>query len=773
MLLAKTHPEQDLLGHSRDACQVLVELQQPRLAMWKKRLQQLGFDVQDLEDVLYRMVACHDLGKAMEPWQRYIRGQGPRLSHSLFSMALAEQAWPGKKDIVKLAALLAILSHHGQLHNNSAQDPKIAALGKVKCCRVPLNAMLAELGDFEPVETEYLTGADCAKKVDSLRKVVFSLDPVTKTKFKALFCFFHAVLRLADNEASARIAGSRRILNDYRPVVTGFSQSLPAVSPNNVQRQVLNAGKWVILRAGCGVGKTGAALNFAAEQIKAGNADRIIFTLPTQFTTNSMYWDLPTKYNIPARLRGLYHSEIEMVLRQEVDEENSAYVAAQKYQNTFYNKPVTVSTVDHLLYSLLHCYKYADRAFGNIFTSVVIFDEVHYYDYFTLDKIGQCLELLRTLHVPHMVMTATMPQVILDKLQEQANNGYTVITQEEDVPAKSYTIEKAQAPIFSAEGNVSPELMRLISSHLGKKQMIVVNRVELAKELAKAIKQAFPASNVICYHSQFCRQDRAEKERLIKAVFAPRPERSQAERELIKAWNLTDNEEVVLVSTQVCELSLDISADVMYSQIAPVDSIIQRGGRLHRKGTVPQKSGCDCGNCRVRQYLDSSHEYKLYLFPLDWEDEKDFLPYKLPAQRQWILDSWSVLQGEYSFAAAQKWVDAVFTDSPLLRDPIMTKMILEDVVFGKTPAERYGDEEEEASQGSFRVRDIQLPTLTVIPSCFQPQAEEKGADAYLKYGVKIPPWLFTRYGKKEGKMWYLELPYSREYGFERIGEKDE
>jgi len=769
MLIAKTDPIQSLLEHSLMACQVLNELSEHLFPVWQQRLQDIALLPPNLQGLLTDLVACHDLGKAMDPWQRYIRGQGPYLHHALFSMMLAKEAWPGKRDIYTTSALLAILSHHSQLHNSSYQDSRTAALGNIGVDREKLNAVLQELGKYKSLSVSTFSGADGAKTVYSMYNAVNNTK-FDKVKLKALFCFLHALLRLADNEASARHNGKGGMIYSCYQAVKGFSQSAPATSPNEIQRLVTGNHNWIILRAGCGVGKTGAALKFALEHIKARRADRVIFTLPTQVTTNSMYWDLEPKYSIPKELAGIYHSEIEGVLRMEADDED--YVQSEKYQNSFYNKPVTVSTVDHLLYSLLHCYKYADRAFGNIFTSVVVFDEVHYYDLFTLNKIGQCLELMRELKIPHMIMTATMPQVVLDRLQKQAKGGYAVITQKETVPAKPYTVVKTQQPIADAEDKAAQELLDLIRKNQGYKQMVVVNRVELAKNIAKTIRKKFPKANVVCYHSQFCRQDRTEKEQLIKILFSPIESRTEEQRKLIHSWDLKDTEEVILVSTQVCELSLDISADVMYSQIAPVDSVIQRGGRLHRNGITLSRSSCDCPRCLGRQYLGERHQYTLYLFPLDWNDEKSFFPYGKPEQRQWILASWEVIQGEYSFGRAMEWVDEVFTEPPLLYDTGMKEMILEDVVFGRTPAERYGDQDAVSSSGSFKVRDIE-PSITVIPACFEKivaRMDEK--EAYSNFGVRVAPWLFSKYGRKEGKLWFLELPYSREYGFELKGCKE-
>lgn len=771
MLLAKTKPEQSLAGHSELTREKMLRIIRRSLSVWQARLKQLGLPVDGLEEIMEFMAAAHDLGKGTGPWQRYLRGQGPQITHTLFSMLMAKEAYKGKQDLFALAMLLAILSHHGQLHNGSFQDARTTALGRIGAELQHINAVLADL-DLPPISKAEFTGAEGQRIVNKLQRMVAGLDSEQRLRFKALYCLFHTQLRLADNEASANLTGGGGMIRFHWGAVKGFNQTEVATSPNEIQRQVAATTGNLILRAGCGVGKTGAALTFAMDKIRADEADRIIFTLPTQFTTNSMYWDLPGKYGIPDKLRGIYHSEVESVLRLEPDGERDTWKRQQKYQNTFYNLPVTVSTVDHLLYSLLHSYKYADRSFGNIFTAAVIFDEVHYYDHFTLNKIGQCLELMRDLHIPHMVMTATMPQVVLDRLQQQAGGSYQVINQHEQIPARPYTVIKEDQPIMSAEGNLSTQLLSLVKHYLGSKQMLVVNRVGLAQKLAQKLAEEFPKVNIVCYHSQFRRCDRSDKERLVKALFEPVSERTAEQRELIAKWGLSDSEGVLLVSTQVCELSLDISADVMYSQAAPVDSIVQRGGRLHRKGKLPDNNSCDCPGCQARNYLPANHDYHLHLFPLDWQDEKDFLPYGLPIQREWLLRSWQVVQGDYTYATAQTWVDQVFTDSPDLCDSVMREMILEDIVFGRTPKERYGDEGEESSAGSFQVRDIPNSTVTVIPACYEREVLAKdNRDVIADYGVRVAVWLFQDYGYDKNKLWFLDLPYSPEFGFERGREK--
>lgn len=767
MLLAKRDPEQSLSAHSQGARDILRLLASTRLPIWEYRLAGLGFQVSDLQGLVEWATASHDLGKATVRWQKYIRKQGGRVTHSLFSMLMAHDLCPWKKDLPTIAALLAILSHHGQLHSGSFQDADTADLGGIEI-DPQIAEMATELGlDPSKLRPKY-AGAEGKKVVHKLMMNLSLLAKDDRLRLKGLYCLFHTLIRLADNEASARLVGGGGMIHNHSHAVLGFEGSIVAQNPNSIQKHAALAPERLVLRAGCGVGKTGAALTFAMEHLKKRRADKIIFTLPTQFTTNSMYWDMEVKYGIPEHLVGIYHSEVDAVLRLETDSEhNDYYVRIHKYQNTFYNKPVTVSTVDHLLYSLLHCYKYADRSFGSIMTSVVIFDELHFYDHYTLDRIGECLNLLRKLGIPHMIMTATMPGVVLNKLQAQAANTYHVIDQQDEKPAQPYSISKAKAPLINNEGQLSPELMDLVKLNAGARQMIVVNRIELAMEIARQLAGFIPDENTICYHSRFCRKHRSDKELLIKAMFAPATERSKEQRALITKWGLENTDSVILVSTQVCELSLDISADVMYSQVAPIDSIIQRGGRLHRKGVAVKKEVCSCEHCSTRENLTSSHQYLLHLFPLDWNNEKDYLPYGDPMQRKWVNKSWNALDGVYTFTQAQAWVDQVFDVAPLLLCPEMNRMIQEDVIFGRTPAERYGDEDGEASQGSFQVRNIHQATVTVVPYCYVEKVTAGNRDTLLDYGVKVPVWMFKAYGEKQDNLWLLNLPYSREYGILR------
>ena len=136
--------------------------------------------------------------------------------------------------------------------------------------------------------------------------------------------------------------------------------------PNKMQREIVqNDTMRIILNAGCGEGKTAAALLFAQKLLRENQIDRIIFTLPTKFTANNLSKDLTDheKYAIPDELVGITHGDAAEFLRQQDTRKPTQrilmkmklkiLIMAQVFENSIYAKPITISTVDHLNYESL------------------------------------------------------------------------------------------------------------------------------------------------------------------------------------------------------------------------------------------------------------------------------------------------------------------------------------------------------------------------------------------------------------------------------------
>ena len=250
--------------------------------------------------------------------------------------------------------------------------------------------------------------------------------------------------------------------------------------------------------------------------------------------------------------------------------------------------------------------------------------------------------------------------------------------------------------------SVSDELIDLIHKNIDRKQIIFVNQVARAKNIYNTLVDSGIDENLICYHSGFISRHRNEKERIIRALFKKPEERKEADISALEQRDFYNTEPCILVSTQVSELSLDISADVMYSEIAPIDSIVQRGGRLHRKGEKPNNDG----------YI-----HRMYIAP-PYENEKACLPYDQDVLKR----SCEAIGQQYTFDNACEWVNEVYPESSSLIHAELAEAIDTDLVFGKKPQDNWGDDIEE--EGHVVIRKSNYQTYDVVPYKYCDTVEE-------------------------------------------------
>lgn len=760
---------QTLLGHTRDCLTVCDELLFRREPFFRNFCERYNWDWEEIHCCIRFAVWFHDIGKASDEWQSYIRKPENeqwkhRITHALPSFAVGAMGLDVRRfeKSPRLAALFAILAHHTQmLHNGSFPEERYR-------CSVdmPLPYLDEHFACFREIEPDF--------KIAQWQKQQLQFNPFCKfldkfktevrkdpdLQFKILYSLILNILTASDNYASKNepkdgsqdnphgrnlTRGQLLLINDKFPLYDNTPLKLLSFLPegtdqNDMQRKIVASDSdRLILNAGCGEGKTAAALLFAQKLLKKNKIERIILTLPTKFTANNLYRDLvsPDGYDIPEELIGIIHGDSEQFLTQFSDDETqweaedtNENVKAQEFENNFYAKPITISTVDHLLMSLYHGYKYADRAFFNIASSLVVFDEVHYYQGRTIKAIATAMRHLTRFKIPHLVMTATIPEVVREQFNDPEEYPFqqapAVINNTSD-PKTPFEIVKLHQTPLDEENTISPELVNLVDQNQGKRQIIFVNQVNRAKNVYLALKDQGISENLICYHSGFIGKHRVEKEKRIRSLFK-------------------GLEACVLVSTQVSELSLDISADVMYSEIAPIDSIVQRGGRLHRNGwKIDAPCGYDrCRTCAQDRTVNHS-SYCLYLMPA-YEDEKACLPYEPDI----LQKSWEAIGKLYTFAEACKWVNEVYQKCPKLMHTEFSKAIHNDLIFGKKPKDNYA--EEKAEEGRVVIREQKYRTYDVVPIEF----EETVVDDYREfknYNLSIPSWAFWK-AEKEDKLYY-------------------
>lgn len=791
MLRAK--PYHSLQGHLEDAYGVFQWLWTHNAELYKDWCIKNKLDPEEVYRWLGLGVYLHDIGKTNHHWQKYIEPESPKkkhpISHPLLSFAFLWELftqWEGDSFYLNpllRSVLTAVLAHHSMLHNSSYKnmnhDDKVSILTESN--EILLSFLKSyPCKPFTPFEPEQLEwkGWEIVERIKAIRVSITQLNPKEKKKAKILHTFFLSVICQCDHISSAisESLNSKRELDESKGALKQIdpasiqewfhqteihSDSKIFTSPNSLQQNVLRQiSPYMILRAGCGEGKTGAALLFAKHWLKQKKANRVIFTLPTRFTINSMYKDLihPQNYGFSKDNVGIYHSEALRFLKG-IDEEDGAEnpselwkeLKSQVYKNNIFQKTIVICTIDHLLYSLLHCHKHADVAFGNLQQAVVIFDELHYYQEYTLQKIGECFKLLKACEIPHLIMSATLPDTFLQKVYKIGKkNPYVLVESNQEVENIPFLIEKARQPLFSAGEGLSNEAISIIEEHKQLRQMIVVNQVERSKAITKQLKQCFPDCNIICYHSEFTPKDRNEKEMIIKLLFKPSKKRTEKEKEELETREFQDNDQVILVSTQICELSLDISADIQLTELAPIDAISQRGGRLHRKGKSPLAEACECEQCLKNRSIPR-FAYRQVVFPLETGNKNAGYPYV--DQQEWmekedhiLKRSWDILGERYSFTHVKAWVNQLYGETEWkLSDAKMNQYILEDAVFGKKPADRFGNDQYDGdeSEGSFQVRISQYRTVEVVPACYQGEIYKRIRDCHEHPGDVIKDYLVS------------------------------
>jgi len=355
-------------------------------------------------------VWCHDIGKAADEWQAYIRDNGSRITHALpsFGVGLMTSYVPKVFDRSPIyAAMLAVLAHHGQLHKDAFRADNF----RWKDVTLPIDYINKHFDYFQQLVPAFLLKT---WEVDtlclSLNRICVPVNMLKQEikgpkmlKFKVLYSLMLNVLTTSDAYASkyAPDGGTTENPREHHLIREQLSSienefpfynnmqltELPFVpkdnEPNEMQCEIVQQdSERIILNAGCGEGKTAAALLFAQKLLKENRIDRVIFTLPTKFTANNLSKDLEEKYAIPEELVGITHGDAAEFLRQRAQEGNDDdidedeihnLIMAQVFENSIYAKPITISTVDHLIMSLYHGYKFADRAFSNVASSLVVF----------------------------------------------------------------------------------------------------------------------------------------------------------------------------------------------------------------------------------------------------------------------------------------------------------------------------------------------------------------------------------------------------------------
>ena len=334
-------------------------------------------------------------------------------------------------------------------------------------------------------------------------------------------------------------------------------------------------GRRGLLLAACGAGKTLAAWRWASSVSQSEPIGRVVFLYPTRGTATEGFRDYVA--HAPEGDAALVHgtSEYELVgmmanpddlpvsLRGKrvVTDENEARLFALG----LWNKRYFSATVDQFLGFMENGYR-GICLLPALADAAVVFDEIHSYD----RKLWNALiAFLENFDVPVLCMTATLPPTRRDQLERRCElRSYPSRTEmlelsdleaKEAFPRYRHTSTSMEVALTAAVDTVNR----------GGRVLWVVNTVLRCQRLAVRLRrQVQSAQQLGVYHSRFKLDDRQRRHRDTVDAFRT-PSGGQADP-------------AIAVTTQVCEMSLDLDADLLISEFAPISSLVQRFGRAHR-----------------------------------------------------------------------------------------------------------------------------------------------------------------------------------------------
>lgn len=390
------------------------------------------------------------------------------------------------------------------------------------------------------------------------------------------------------------------------PAVTpglDFSDLFP-FAPNALQTLTAEAvtGPGIyVLEAPMGTGKTEAALWVAYRLLEQGKATGLYFALPTQATSNRMYLRLEdfARRACPGALRPrLIHGSawLEESLAHprghtasDVPEDAAEAEAWFASGRRALLAPLGVGTVDQALLAVVAAKHFFLRRFA-LAGKVVVLDEVHSYDLYTSTLVAELCRELGRLGATVLVLSAT--------LTDRARTALTGVSPAETsapdkAPAVRLTRVPTDGPLPSLELALpSAQSVRvsfadrsalfrrcLDAAGRGAAVLWVCNTVDGAQQTYDALRAAGECVDIGLLHSRFPLYRRQELERTWLERFGKKGDRSRG---------------AILVSTQIVEQSVDIDADLLVTELAPSDMLLQRLGRLQRHKRDHRPCGPEC-----------------------------------------------------------------------------------------------------------------------------------------------------------------------------------
>lgn len=639
LLWAKTTPggqTHSLLYHMIDVGQVALALWQNVLgeSFRREMARTLGIGIEDAGRLLAFWTALHDLGKASPYFQcKFVPGMDtlkaagvrfpvrfgttPCFHAVLTALTLPEllRTHSAIPEVLARQVAQALGGHHGSWptsdlikgHRRQVGDDQWAEL------RNSLVQDLIEVFDPPPLSEGPIDQQSINRFL-----VVFSGMVTVADWLGSIQNYFPPTstrLSLADYAARAQRRATYVLENEKWTLQPGNLpeagfENLFGFDPKPIQQHILEhmpepeTAAMIIIEAPTGIGKTEMAIALADRWMVGQGQRGFYVAMPTQATSNQMFGRvgqyLQTRYPNRDINYHLIHSQAmwrdDLIDLQPLTIEGGEDVSPGNLIGASWFlprkrtllAPFAVGTVDQALLSVLQSRHFFVRLFG-LSHKTIIFDEVHAYDTYMSSLFQHLLRWLRVVGASVVILSATLPKQTRKALVkaylgtdlEQSpssidQNSITYPAMTIAGPAGVTTLALPTDETRTVEiGWLDPTVEAMIAELRtrltdGGCVAIICNRVARAQEVYQELRNAelIEPEDLLLFHARFPQERRNEIEQQVVTKFGKggnaRPKRA------------------ILIATQVIEQSLDLDFDYMITDLAPIDLILQRMGRLHR-----------------------------------------------------------------------------------------------------------------------------------------------------------------------------------------------
>lgn len=429
---------------------------------------------------------------------------------------------------------------------------------------IKLPALLAHESPTEFRGRGYLRVRRALDAYFDLERRLEELGPENPITIAALV--HRGVMVTADHAGSAH---AERFPKLPVPEPTRLLEELNLPEPYPHQRRCMEEWGSVMFAAPTGSGKTEAALLWAARQGSNGGASRLYYVLPFQASMNAMRRRLSEWFE--EKNVGLQHGRSRFALYQMFleQEEVSPATAIKKATSAsqlsrLHYFPIRVLSPYQML-SAMYRLKGYESALADTFGGLFVFDEIHAYEPKRLALILRMMEYLeRNYGVRFCIMSATLPEILKGWL-------YEALPSLKELPVPDDLFEKFRRHrIVLLDGELENDggVHRIEEAAKRGSVLVCCNTVRRAQNVYERLKSSGSEVHPSLLHGRFNARDRTRKEQRLL--------------DLMGTNNRSGGGGLVLVATQVVEVSLDIDFDTIFTEPAPLDALLQRFGRVNR-----------------------------------------------------------------------------------------------------------------------------------------------------------------------------------------------